>query len=188
MDKGIRQGVNAKFAELLPELKTLGGKKFRRDVMAWAIENYDISIASAATHYNFSLHKAKTETPELVQGLGRPKGKNNGGRKKKTAVAAAAAEVAGTTGETLPGAAAATGEAAQGEAGPAAEQQATVELPAGTEHVETPAETPAADPVFTVTEKKSGKVVAEKLSREAAAALVEQAKAKKTKALVFNPA
>jgi hypothetical protein len=184
MDKGIRQGVNAKFAELLPELKTLGGKAFRRDVMAWAIDNYGISVASAATHYNYSLHKAKLETPALVTGLGRPEGKNNGGRKKKTAVAAAAAEVAGTTGETLPGANAATGEAAAAEGAAAAEQGDAAALPEGITTVETPVET--APKLVTVVQKKTGEVVAENVTYFDALDMIQKAKQGKKAALAIK--
>ena len=91
MDKGIRSGVNFKFNEMLPQLATIGGKAFRKEILYWAVENYDITIASACTHYNHSFQNAKKATPELVKGLGRPDDKNNGGRKKKVAVVVDAA-------------------------------------------------------------------------------------------------
>lgn len=84
MDKGIRNGVNVQFAAMLPQLPVIGGKAFRRAILDWTVENYGVTMASASTHYNFSLHAAKLATPELVAGLGRPEGKNNGGRKKGT--------------------------------------------------------------------------------------------------------
>lgn len=106
MDKGIRNGVNVKFAEMLPQLKELGGKKFRRIILDWTVEQYGVTMASASTHYNFSLHAAKVATPALVEGLGRPEGKNNGGRKKKEAaevvVAADPEALALEAGETVP--------------------------------------------------------------------------------------
>lgn len=83
MDKGIRNGVNIKFAEMLPQLAAIGGRLFRKTVIDWTIDNYGVTIASAATHYNYSLKQAQKTTPALVVGLGRPPEKNNGGRKKK---------------------------------------------------------------------------------------------------------
>jgi hypothetical protein len=55
MDKGIRVNVTAKFNELNTERLqgTLSNKAFRRDVMAYAIAEFDITVASAATHYNY---------------------------------------------------------------------------------------------------------------------------------------
>ncbi len=88
MDKGIRINVNAKFKELLVERNAqpadskTRNKEFRRDVMTWAISEFDISIASAATHYNHALKLAQKEIPAQVEGLGRPEDKK-GGRKKK---------------------------------------------------------------------------------------------------------
>lgn len=87
MDKGIRAGVNFKFNEMLPQLATLGGKAFRRQILDWTVEQYGVTMASASTHYNHSFHAAKTATPEAVAGLGRTPEKNNGGRKKKDAAA-----------------------------------------------------------------------------------------------------
>ena len=86
MDKGIRQGVNAKFNEMLPQLPALGGKAFRAAITSWTMEQYGTTIASAATHYNHAFQAAKKAVPEQVAGLGRPPEKNNGGRKKKAAV------------------------------------------------------------------------------------------------------
>jgi hypothetical protein len=83
MDKGIRQGVNAKFNEMLPQLKELGGKKFRRTLLDWAVEQYGCTMAASSTHYNHAFQSCKKAAPELVEGLGRAEGKNNGGRKKK---------------------------------------------------------------------------------------------------------
>lgn len=97
MDKGIRLNVNAKFTELLAERNASQdkdrNKKFRRDVMTWAINEFDITVASAATHYNHALKLAQAANPASVAGLGRPEDKK-GGRKPK-AVAQAAADVNG---------------------------------------------------------------------------------------------
>lgn len=87
MDKGIRVNVNNKFAELLPQLAALGGKRFRAEVRMYAIEEFGISDAAASTHYNFAKQEA-AKVPELaafMAGLGRAPEKNNGGRKRKVA-------------------------------------------------------------------------------------------------------
>ena len=90
MDKGIRQFVVRTFAEFIAARNASTDPKrdtaFRRDVMFAAIEAFDCTIAAAATHYNYALKQAQKETPELVQGLGRPPEKNNGGRKKKVVI------------------------------------------------------------------------------------------------------
>jgi hypothetical protein len=88
MDKGIRVNVNNKFAELLPQLATMGGKAFRAAVRGYAIEEFGITGAAASTHYNFAKQEA-AKVPELaafMEGLGRAPEKNNGGRKRKVAV------------------------------------------------------------------------------------------------------
>ena len=78
MTQGIREFTNAKFAELLPQLGTLGGTGFRKAVMGAVQERFSISVASAATHYNHSLKMARLETPKAVEGLGRPEDKKGG--------------------------------------------------------------------------------------------------------------
>ncbi len=83
----IRSAVNTKFIEMLPQLATIGGKAFRRQILDWSVEKLEITMSAAATHYNYAFHRIKEGEPELVVGLGRPEGKNNGGRKKKTAAA-----------------------------------------------------------------------------------------------------
>lgn len=88
MDKGIRQESNRKFAEMLPLRAELGNTGFRKSVIMHLVEQFGISIASAATHYNHSFQQAKINMPEQVEGLGRPPEKNNGGRKKKVVVQA----------------------------------------------------------------------------------------------------
>jgi hypothetical protein len=95
MDKGIRSFARNLFVEQ-NELRRKGqaftGDKgnttFRKHVMATLMEQFGCTLASAATHYNDALQLVKAATPELVSGLGRPEGKNNGGRKKKTETAA----------------------------------------------------------------------------------------------------
>lgn len=82
MTKGIRSYVIATFTAGLDALnnKEVNATEFRRDVMAQAVAAFEISVASAATHYNHALKLAKAATPELVAGLGRAEDKK-GGRK-----------------------------------------------------------------------------------------------------------
>jgi hypothetical protein len=84
MDKGIRPACNAKFLELLPaRVNTREGNcAFRKSVMASVMEDFGITLASAATHYNHAFkHAVSLNTPGL-DGLGRPEDKK-GGRKPK---------------------------------------------------------------------------------------------------------
>lgn len=80
MTKGIRAFTNDTFNATLPQLADLGPAGFRREVMALVVVTCDISIASAATHYNHSLKVAKATNPEAVASLGRSEDKK-GGRK-----------------------------------------------------------------------------------------------------------
>lgn len=84
MDKGIRPAAIAKFLELAPQrvAKTLTNTQFRKNVMASIMEDFGITLASAATHYNHAFISAKTSHPAFVEGLGRPEDKK-GGRKPK---------------------------------------------------------------------------------------------------------
>jgi hypothetical protein len=92
MDKGIRAFARNLFVaqnELRRKGLAFTGDKgntaFRKHVMGTLMEQFGVTLASAATHYNDALQLVKAATPELVSGLGRPGGKNNGGRKKKVA-------------------------------------------------------------------------------------------------------
>jgi hypothetical protein len=80
MTIGIRQHVNAKFAALLPQFqsKELTGAEFRRKVMESAVKKFEISTASAATHYNHSFKMTKLADPKSVEGLGRSEDKKGG--------------------------------------------------------------------------------------------------------------
>jgi hypothetical protein len=86
MDKGIRPAANAKFVELLPTRAEIGNTAFRKNVMFYLMEEFGCTNPAAATHYNHAFQLVKQANPELVVGLGRPEGKNNGGRKKKVVV------------------------------------------------------------------------------------------------------
>lgn len=87
MDKGIRVNVNAKFVELLPQRAELGNTAFRAAVIRYAMDEFDITLASAATHYNHAFKEAKKvpELAETLEGLGRAEDKK-GGRKPKVRV------------------------------------------------------------------------------------------------------
>lgn len=86
MDKGIRVNVNNKFVELLPQRAELGNKRFRAEVIAFAMDEFGISLASAATHYNHAFKVAKVADPVSVEGLGRPEDKKGGRKPKVTLV------------------------------------------------------------------------------------------------------
>jgi hypothetical protein len=80
MTKGIRNFVNTKFDELLPQREAMGNTAFRKAVMDSAVERFGISVPSAATHYNHAFKTVKTFDPTIVAGLGRAEDKK-GGRK-----------------------------------------------------------------------------------------------------------
>lgn len=103
MDKGIRPAANRKFAESLATRAEVGNTVFRKNIIAYLMDEFGITLASAATHYNHSFQECKKTNPELVVGLGRPEGKNNGGRKPKVVAApveAPAVDDANDAGET----------------------------------------------------------------------------------------
>lgn len=79
MTQGIRAFVNTTFNNMLRQRNKLGDTEFRRSVMNAAIEEFGITLASAATAYNYALQLARQENPEKVEGLGRDPSKNNGG-------------------------------------------------------------------------------------------------------------
>lgn len=88
MDKGIRAYCNNKFVEL-NEVRRRGlmaNNVFRKAVIMDVVEQFGCTIAAACTHYNHSFKFVKELNAELVSGLGRPEGKNNGGRKRKVQV------------------------------------------------------------------------------------------------------
>ncbi len=80
MTKGIREFVNARFAEHLPQRAELTNAGFRKKVMEAAIVQFNISVASAATHYNHALKMQRQSDPKSVEDLGRAEDKK-GGRK-----------------------------------------------------------------------------------------------------------
>lgn len=90
-DRGIRVNVNHKFVELMPKRAELGNTRFRAEVIGYAMTEFGISLASAATHYNHAFKEAKKDAVLAAQleGLGRAEDKK-GGRKPKVAAVAAA--------------------------------------------------------------------------------------------------
>lgn len=166
MDKGIRPAARAKFVEL-NELRRRGegeytGPKantiFRKHVMCFLMEEFGITLASAATHYNEAFKLVKEATPELVSGLGRPEDKK-GGRKPKAKAPEATLISEGIKPHT---------------------STHTVTTNPEPEGDFTPEQTE-----FKVCRKKDGSVVAEGLSFEDAKALVEKAAAAKKAKLYF---
>lgn len=99
MTKGIRQFALSVFAADLADRAEIGNTEFRRNVVAQIVVAFDISIASASTHYNHALIKTRETNPQAVEGLGRAPDKK-GGRKAKVVVvsdeAAAIVEAATT--------------------------------------------------------------------------------------------
>ena len=85
-DKGIRVNVNHKFVELLSQRAALGNKRFRAEVIGYAMEEFGITLASAATHYNHAFKTVRAATPELVADLGRAEDKKGGRKPKAKAV------------------------------------------------------------------------------------------------------
>ncbi len=179
-DKGIRPAANAKFMEMLPQRAALGNLVFRKTIMAYLMEEFSCTNPAAATHYNHSFQECKKSNPELVIGLGRPEGKNNGGRKKKPVLPEAAAAPIGE--ETV-----AAGEAAV--EGAPAEEAAAVEGAPVVEVVEEPAavalveEAPAEVALFNVTKVKDGTLVLLGVTKAVAEEAVAKAKAAKKAAL-----
>jgi len=97
MDKGIRPHVNFKFAELNEQRRRglLTNVQFRKNVMCDAMEEFGITLASAATHYNHAFKLLKELNAELVSGLGRPEDKKGGRKPKAKVVAEAVAAILG---------------------------------------------------------------------------------------------
>jgi hypothetical protein len=97
MDKGIRPFANALFLRSLPTRVNdrAGNTAFRKSIIATCMDEFGITLASAATHYNHAFIAARetAKTDEalaaLLVGLGRPEDKK-GGRKPKAKPEAAA--------------------------------------------------------------------------------------------------
>jgi hypothetical protein len=167
MDKGIRPACNAKFLELLPtrENTTKGNTVFRKSVMASIMEDFGITLASAATHYNHAFQAVKTATPALVEGLGRADDKK-GGRKPKAVAADAPAVSDVLLSNILAARSGNEGETAQA-------------VPETAQAVQEPVLQLAAPVLVRVCKVSDGTVVAEGLTQAAAEELVAKAAAAK---------
>src|SRR4051812_48219994 len=71
MTKGIREYTSQRFNKLLPRAKEMGPTGFRRRVMEDVMKQFDITVASAATAYNYVLKTKREEDPDSVEGIGR---------------------------------------------------------------------------------------------------------------------
>lgn len=110
MDKGIRPFCNNLFLQALPARvnSTAGNTAFRKTIIASCMEEFNITLASAATHYNHAFINAKelaktdATVATALEGLGRAEDKK-GGRKVKAKVEAAApvAEEPAAVGDVL---------------------------------------------------------------------------------------
>ena len=74
---------------------------FRKDVVWTLVEEFDITVGAASSAYNYAKLQLTATNPDLVKGLGRAEGKNNGGPKKKVAVQQATVQQAAATGQLL---------------------------------------------------------------------------------------
>ena len=81
--QSIRTVANNMFLERLPTRAAQGNLLWRKGIILDLVELTGCTIAAANTHYNYAFKRIKQSEPELVVGLGRPEGKNNGGRKRK---------------------------------------------------------------------------------------------------------
>lgn len=178
MDKGIRPHVNFKFAEL-NELRRRGlltNVQFRKNVMCDAMEEFGITLASAATHYNHAFKLLKELNAELVDGLGRPEDKK-GGRKPKAKVVAAA--VVAILGDVAPV------EFIDQQYADAAPVVQTLLSEGIKENTATHTVTTNPEKTYTVTRVKDGVVVAEGLTLTDAELLVAKAVAAKKAKLAY---
>jgi hypothetical protein len=149
-----------------------GNTAFRKGIIAQCMEDFGITLASAATHYNHAFINAKelgktdAALAGLLEGLGRPEDKKGGRKPKvKAEVAADDMTVADVLGSNLLN----NGDEMTGAEEPAAAPAADVA---------------PAEPVvkYSVRKASDGTVVCEDLTLEEANALIEKAaKAKKAK-------
>jgi hypothetical protein len=177
MDKGIRPYCNAKFVELnnLRNRGELTNTQFRKNVIADVMEQFGITLASAATHYNHAFKTVKELNSEIVSGLGRAEDKKGGRKPKAKAVETTDAP---TMGDVLLSNILAARAGNEGDDAPG-----TVLLSEGVkENTSTHTVTVNPPATFSVRKVSDGTVVCSDLSLEAANALIEKAaKAKKAK-------
>ena len=187
MDKGIRPYCNAKFVELLNVRNRgeLTNTAFRKSVMADVMEQFGITLASAATHYNHAFKTVKELNAELVSGLGRPEDKKGGRKPKAKLVAEAVKAILGDVApvEFIDQQYAECVAAAAGAIGPVEQVD---QVPNGWDKVEGGEETPTTEvKTYTVTRVKDGAVIATGLLLTDAEALCAKAIAAKKAKLAF---
>ena len=176
MDKGIRPYCRAKFVELNEQRRRnlMTNTQFRKTVMADVMEQFGVSVASAATHYNDAFKNIKELNAELVSGLGRPEDKK-GGRKPKAKPAAVEPETGSTLSDVLLSNVLSARAGNEGEGETPAPQTAE-----GSGAVQEPVPVLAlAAPTVRVCKVADGTVVAEGLTQEAAEQLIAKAAAAK---------
>lgn len=86
IDKGIRPATNALFVAMLPQRAELGNTGFRKTIMSQIMDDFGITLASAATHYNHAFKECKAANAALVEGLGRAEDKKAVGKPKAVTV------------------------------------------------------------------------------------------------------
>lgn len=166
MDKGIRPFAISQFIALAPARVNdrAGNTAFRKSLMATLMEEFGITLASAATHYNHAFIEAKKTHPALCDGLGRPEDKKGGRKAKAKVEATPAADTAVTVADVLDSNLHSTEETAE-ETAPAA-----------------PVEAAAPVQKYSVCKSSDKTVVCGDLTMEEALALIDKAaKAKKAK-------
>ena len=99
----LRNAANTMFLQRLPgftlPFNAKTGREFRVGIILDLVQATGCTIAAASTHYAHAFKRVKEGEPELVLGLGRPEGKNNGGRKRKQAPTMPVDELCGDLGE-----------------------------------------------------------------------------------------
>jgi len=176
MDKGIRPYANNKFVELnnLRNRGELTNTQFRKNVIADLMDQFSITLASAATHYNHAFKTVKALNAEIVSGLGRAEDKK-GGRKRKVVAVVVPMEIAPV--EFIDQQYMEAVAAVSGAIGPV--EAVVDQVPNDSDAA------PVAEKTYTVTRAKDGVVVAEGLALSDAEALVAKAIAAKKAKLVY---
>jgi hypothetical protein len=212
MDKGIRPFCNAFFAEKLPtRINTRAGNTaFRKTVMCEIMEQFDITLASASTHYNhsfqcgpiplgqyvqaefrgrkFKMGPGLGIDPELFVGLGREADKKGGPKPKAKVVAVAPAPISAEGEATFEVYALQDVYALQGEQALQAAAAAGLVMTPEEELVE-PAEVVAVvqEVLYNVYEKRNGNFRVGGLTEQAAREMLTAADRGKKAKLVMTP-
>jgi hypothetical protein len=188
MDKGIRPYCNNKFVELNERRRRgeLSNTQFRKNVIADVMEQFGITLASAATHYNHAFKNLKELNAELVSGLGRPEDKKGGRKPKAKPEAAPATNDDSATMSDVASSVMLGGDDSSDDAPPPAAQITLEASQVGLEGLGQQEEAPQGDApqepavqTFSVYKVAKGTLVAEGLTREQADELVAKAAAAK---------